>query len=186
MIPVRTLCALVLAFTVTAASVRAVPVMPGEILVTPLVSDGQVSASFNAPDALADTQEVIGSGLLLTFTFTVELRRASSVWFDRTLAASAVAASVKYDNLTGTYQVSRTIDDHVVRSERTRDTGLVRTWMTSFERILLAPDEPLEPNADYYVRVRLRTSPRRTLSLWPPWPFGDDDGVGRAEFTFIR
>ena len=45
------------------------------------------------------------------------------------------------------------------------------------------PSEPLEANADYYVRVRLRMSPRRTFSIWP---FGRDDGSGRKDFTFIR
>ena len=55
--------------------------------------------------------------------------------------------------------------------------------MTSFDSVPLEPSEPLEPNADYYVRVRLRASPRRTFSLWP---FGRDDGSGRADFTFIR
>jgi hypothetical protein len=31
--------------------------------------------------------------------------------------------------------------------------------------------------------VRMRTSPRRTFPLWP---WGTDDGTGRADFTFIR
>ena len=34
----------------------------------------------------------------------------------------------------------------------------------------LEPTEPLEANADYYVRVRLRMSPRRTFSIWPVGP----------------
>jgi hypothetical protein len=55
--------------------------------------------------------------------------------------------------------------------------------MTTFERVPLQPGEPLEPNADYYVRVRLHASPKRTFSLWP---WGRDDGSGRADFTFIR
>ena len=68
-------------------------------------------------------------------------------------------------------------------SERTDKEAEVRGWMMSFDQIALEPSEPLEANADYYVRVRLRTSPRRTFSIWP---FGRDDGSGRKDFTFIR
>lgn len=179
----RPACALAMATLLAMAGVRAAS-MAGEIQVTPLVSGGQVSASFNATGALdGDTRELIGSGLLVTFTFVVDLRRASTIWFDHTFASAEVAASVKYDNLTGVYQVSRSVDGHVVRSERTREAADVKAWLTVFERVVLAPAAPLEPNGDYYVRVRLRTSPRRTFSLWP---FGGDDGAGRAEFTFIR
>jgi hypothetical protein len=47
-----------------------------DIRVTPLVAGGEVSASFVAPAAFtSDAQAVLQSGLLLTFRFTVELRR---------------------------------------------------------------------------------------------------------------
>jgi hypothetical protein len=155
-----------------------------DIRVTPLVAEGRVFASFTAPAAVTDdAREVMRSGLPLTFTFDVELRRPSQVWWDRTLADVTVASSVKFDNLTGVYQVSKLQDGRVVWSERTKDEAEVRTWMTTFERIAVQPASPLEPNADYYVRVRLHASPKRTFSLWP---WGRDDGAGRADFTFIR
>ena len=58
--------------------------------------------------------------------------------------------------------------------------------MTAFDRVPLEVAAPLEPNAEYYVRVRLYCSPRRTVSIWSIWPFGRDDGSGRADFTYIR
>jgi hypothetical protein len=155
-----------------------------DIRVTPLVAEGRVFASFSAAGALTDdARAVIQSGLQLTFTFDLALRRPSTVWWDRTLAAVTVASSVKFDNLTGVYHVSKLEDRRVVWSERTTDDEQVRAWMTTFERVPLQPGEPLEPNADYYVRVRLHASPKRTFSLWP---WGRDDGSGRADFTFIR
>jgi hypothetical protein len=90
---------------------------------------------------------------------------------------------VKFDNLTGVYQVSKLQDGRVVWSERTKDDAQVRTWMTTFERVSMQPGVPLEANGDYYVRVRLHASPRRTFSFWP---WGRADGSGRADFTFIR
>lgn len=154
------------------------------IQVTPVVADGQVSASFTAPAAFdSDVQDVIRSGLLLTFTFTLELRRPATVWLDPLLGTSTVAASVKYDNLTGVYQVSKLKDGRVFWSDRTQEAAQVRTWVTNFERVALTTQEPLEPNVDYYIRVRMQTSPRRTFPLWP---WSGDSASGRADFTFIR
>ena len=63
------------------------------------------------------------------------------------------------------------------RQERSQDEAQVRTWMTTFDNVRVEPQIPLEANADYYVRVRLHASPRRTFSLWP---FGRDDGTSIA------
>jgi hypothetical protein len=154
------------------------------IQVTPVVADGQVLASFTVPSGFdADAEEVARSGLLLTFTFAVDLRRPSPIWFDRTLGTTIVAASVKFDNLTGVYQVSKLVDGRVVWSDRTQDVAQVRLWVTRFDRVSIPPRTPLEANVEYYVRVRMQTTPRRTLPLWP-WP--GDAASGRADFTFIR
>jgi hypothetical protein len=175
----RRAAAVLLAVTVSLAAAAA-----GEIRVTPLVADGRVFASFGAPAALTDdAREVMRSGLPLTFTFHVALCRPSTIWWDRTLAELRLASSVKFDNLTGVYHVSRLDDGRVVWSERTKDEAQVRTWMTTFERVAMHPVAPLVPNGDYYVRVRLYASPKRTFSFWP---WGRDDGSGRADFTFIR
>lgn len=154
------------------------------IQITPVVSDGRVSASFSVPSAFDDdVREIIQSGLLVTFTFDVTLRRPSAVWFDRTVAGVVVASSVKFDNLTGVYHVTKYEDGRVVWSDRTQDVAVLRTWLTTFERVPLAADSALEPNVEYYVRVSLQTSPKRTLSLWP---WGSGTASGRAGFTFIR
>jgi len=172
--------ALVLALSMLAGAV----VSSTDIVVTPVVSDGHVIASFTVPSAVFDdARDAIQSGLLLTFTYAVELRRPSTVWLDRTLAETTAAATVKFDSLTGVYQVSKLRDGRVLWSERTDKESDLRGWMTSFDQIALEPTEPLEPNGDYYVRVRMRISPRRTFSIWP---WGRDDGSGRKDFTFIR
>ena len=38
-------------------------------------------------------------------------------------------------------------------------------------------------DAEYYVEVSLRASPKRTFSLWP---WAGEEAFGRADFTFIR
>jgi len=176
--PVR----LMAVIAVLAAAV--VTLSASDVKVTPVISDGKVFASFAAPTALSpDTFAMIKSGIQLTLTFVVELKRPSTFIFDRTLGASTLAASVKYDTLTHVYQVSKQQDGRVVWSDRTEQEDEMRGWVTAFEKIQLDPGEPLEPNVDYYVQVRLRTTPKRAFVLWP-WT--RDDAIGRKDFTFIR
>jgi hypothetical protein len=156
-----------------------------DVKVTTLVTDGQVYASFAVPSAYSsDARDVVRSGLPLSCVFTVELKRSTTLWFDRTIASATVMSSVKFDTLTGTYQVSKEEDDKVIWSDRTDEEDQMRAWLTAFDRVAIGARDPLEPNAEYYVQVRLHVTPRRTFSLWPPW--GRDDGSGRADFTFIR
>ena len=155
-----------------------------EIKVTPLVTEGRISASFAAPDAFnKDSRDIVQSGLLLTFTYVVEVRRPSTVWLDRTLGSETVAASAKFDNLTSLYQVTKQQDGRVTWSKSTAKDDEMRAWITQFEDVTVPVSEKLEPNADYYVRVRLQSHPHLRISLWP---FSREDGAGRADFTFIR
>jgi hypothetical protein len=168
----------------TAVGAVAVLAAAGAIQVTPVVSEGQVSASFAAPSTFGeDIRTAVRSGLVVTFTYSLELRRPSTVWFDHTIGASTVASAVKFDNLTSVYQVSKAQDGHITWSERTQEDARVRAWMTSFERVPITASERLEVNAEYYVRVRLQASPKLTFSL-VPW--SADTASGRADFTFIR
>lgn len=154
------------------------------IRVTPVVANGAVSVSFAAHGVLApDARELIQSGLLMTLTFTVDLKKPSAAWFDAEVASVALASSVKFDNLTGVYHVSRLREGHVFWSERTTDYDRAQTWLATFDRVPVADGGQLQPNAEYYIRVRMRASPRRTFPLWP---WASDDGSGRAAFTYIR
>lgn len=169
-----------------AAVVVSAAAMAGPIVVKPVVaSDTRVLVTIGAPTALTDeSRGVMKTGLTLTFTYDVELRRPSTLWFDATLARTRVAAAGRFDSLTGTYQVSKERDGRVFWSEKSSDEAQVREWMTSFDQIAVELTQPLEANAEYYVRVRLFAAPRSTVS-WL-WPWGRDDGSGRADFTYIR
>lgn len=161
-------------------------VMAGPILVKPIVSsDQRVLVSLSAPAAFTDeTRGVVKTGLTLTFTYDIELRRPSTLWFDSTLARTRLAAAVRFDSLTSTYLVSKERDGRVYWSAKASEEAQVREWMTGFDPIALELSRPLEPNVEYYVRVRLYAAPRSTISWF--WPWGRDDGSGRADFTYIR
>ena len=153
-----------------------------EIAVTPIARDGHVLVSFELSDGLStEVRDTIQSGLSTTFSYEVELRR-SSAWFDKTIASVTVTATVRFDNLTRRYQMSRTIDGRVEDARPTEDQDAVRNWMTRFERIPVSTTATLESDGDYYVRVRAHTHPHNTWFFWP-WDRGGL--LGHAKFTFI-
>lgn len=155
------------------------------IQVTPIVRDGRLLVSFRLSDAF-DNQEIraaIHSGMTITFVYDVELRRAAAIWLDRTLESSTVSAGVRYDNLARRYQVTLSADGRLEDSRTLEREDLARQWLTQFDRLDLFNDARLEPNAEYYVRVRARTTPRNTAFVWP-WQ--GTDVAGLAKFTFLR
>jgi len=167
-----------------ALGASSVPEESAEIKVTPVVTDGRISASFSAPDAFTDdSREVVKSGLPLIFTYLVEVRRPSTVWWDRTLGSETVSAQVKFDNLTSVYLVTKQQEGRVTWSKSTPKDEDMRAWITRFEDVTVRVSEQLEPNVDYYVHVRLQARPHLRFSMWP---FSREDGAGRADFTFIR
>jgi hypothetical protein len=158
--------------------------MAADMRVTPISTDGRVFASVAASSAYtADLREAVQSGLPVTLTFVIDLKRPSTVWFDRTVTTTTVASMVKFDNLTRQYQVSKLSEGRVVSSQRTESEDEMRAWVTEFEHVPLSDGDSMEPNAEYYVRVRIRSSPHRSFFLWP---WSRDDADVRADFTYIR
>ena len=153
------------------------------IRVRPLARDGVVLVSFELDEGFTEeVQAAIHSGLPITFAYDVELRRGVPLWIDRSIASSTVAASVRYDNLTRRHQLSRTLDGRTEPDATvTENEDVVKRWLTTFERLPLFKTTNLEPNAEYYVRVRARTHSRNAMFLWP-WAGG---ASGLSKFTFI-
>jgi hypothetical protein len=153
--------------------------------VTPLPRDGEVLVSFKLEEALTDDiRAAIQSGLTVKFVYKVELRRASAAWFDRKISEAVVSATVKYDNLTRRYSVTRAVDGHIDWADTTPKEDEAWRWVTNdFARMSLFRGAALEPNAEYYVRIRANASPRNATFLWP---WAADDAVGFAKFTFVR
>ena len=114
----------------------------------------------------------IRSGLAATIAYEIELRRAGTLWFDRTIATATVTATARYDNLTRQHQLSRTVDGRGEEPRLTEDEAQVREWMTVFKQLPVFDTRQLEANAEYCVRVRARTRPRVNWLLFWPWEHG--------------
>ena len=155
------------------------------IHVTPLVRDGRVYVSFKLSDAF-DNEEIraaVHSGLTITFVYDVDLRRGAAVWVDRTIDSATVSAGVQYDNLARRYHVTLHADGRLEETKTLEREDLARRWLTEFDRLNLFSSDRLEPNVEYYVRVRARTTPRNTTFVWP-WQMTDVAGL--AKFTFLK
>jgi hypothetical protein len=153
------------------------------VRITPLARDGQVLVSFDLDGAFTDeVRAAIQSGLPTSFTYDVELRRAVPLWVDRLISSARVTATVRFDNLTRRYQVMVTHDGRVADTQTTSDEEVVHRAVTQFQRLPLFSTRPLEPNAEYYIRVRVETRPRNALFVIP---FGRDGVLGSVPFTFL-
>jgi hypothetical protein len=176
---------LALVLLTLAPPAAAAPPAHQTLQVVPLIRDGEVLITFKLDDALTDEMRAaIHSGLTVKLVYTIDLRRTASVWFDRTIASAVVAATVRYDTLTRRYHLSRSVDGRIDSAETTdREDTMWNALTSDFARLSLFHGVPLEPNAEYYVRVRARATPRNATFIWP-WQA--DDAVGLAKFTFLR
>jgi hypothetical protein len=171
--------AMLLALAIVPASISA-----QTIQVTPLTRDDRVLVSFRLNDVLTEeVRAAIHSGLTITFIYDVELKRGAALWIDRTMASSTVSASVRYDNLARRYHVTRRWDGRMDKVEVLEQEEDVRAWLTDFDKLPLFSNASLERNAEYYLRVRARTTPRNASFVWP-WQ--GSDVAGLAKFTFLR
>jgi len=176
--------ALLLLLSLLPAGLQA-PAASQTLQVVPLPRDGEVLVSFKLDETLTEEiRQKMQSGLTIKFVYKVDLRRTSAVWFDRTIASATVAATVRYDTLTRLYHVSRTRDGRTEWADTTAREDLAWSTLTrDFARLSLFRGASLEPNAEYYVRVRANASPRNAAFVWP---FQGDDAMGFAKFTFVR
>lgn len=153
-----------------------------DLRIVPLVRGEHVLVSFQMADGYTeDVRAAIRSGLKTTFTYTVDLRTSVAVWLDRTIASAVVSTSVHYDNLTRRHTVVRTLDGRVEEALVTDDEEEVRQLVTRLDRLPLFRTISLEPNREYYLRVRAEVRPRNAAFLWP-WGSGRS---AQAKFTFI-
>jgi hypothetical protein len=178
-LPVRVLLALAMALAAVAT-----PLADEQtIQVTPIARRDRLLVSFRLSDAFTeDVRTAIHSGLTITFVYDVELRRSSTMWLDRTIAEATVMATVRYDNLTRRYYVTRREDGRIERADTVDREDTARAWLTSFERLPLFDSTLLERNAEYYLRIRAHTMPRNASFVWP-WERGI---AGLAKFTFVQ
>lgn len=154
-----------------------------DVRVTPVVREGRVWVSFGVDDGLTpELHEAVLSGLPVTFTYDVDLRRGVAFWPDRVLHTVTIGMTVTFDTLTRRHSLTRTVDGRIEATKSTGDEADVRRWLTGLDAVPLFPTSHLEANTEYYVRVRARVTPHGSLMVWP-WESGLVST--NVNFTFI-
>ena len=167
-----------LAFVAAGVFVRAAE---DTLRIVPILSKDDVVVSFDGTEAYTDeVRAAIGSGLKTTFTYEIELRMVVPTWVDRTIASSIVTVSDQYDNLTRRHTLLRTIDGRVEQASVSESETAAKQWLTSFSRLPIVMTSKLDPNRDYYVRIRARVRPHGASII------GLANTISaQAKFTFV-
>jgi hypothetical protein len=164
-------------------AVAALTAADAEVVVTPIWREGQLLVSFELSDGItAEMRDAIQSGLPTSYAYDLEVRRGDAGWFAKPLLAMTITATVRFDNLTRQYQLTRTVGTQSESTSSTDNQDAVRRWLTRFDHVAVLTTSALEANGEYSVRVRVQTRPHNT---WFVWPWDRGSVFGNAKFTFI-
>lgn len=149
----------------------------------PVIKRGKILVSFRLTGAFTeDIERAVASGMPVSFRYSIELKRVRAIWLNKRVASHELLTTVVYDNLTERYKLSRAVDGKLDRTEVVSDPVAMRRFMTELEALELFDASQLEPNGEYYVRVKGVTRDRN-LFLFIPWDIGS--GWENAYFTFL-
>jgi hypothetical protein len=92
--------------------------------------------------------EAIESGVPMTITFQIELRKQTSFWADSLVKVNKVSHTVQYDSLKKVYRFSE-MGKHVKRKIITRKKDRYQQLMQTLKNIPVAPTYQLDPGEKY-------------------------------------
>jgi hypothetical protein len=148
-----------------------------------LIKDKKIFVTFHMTDAFnEDIEKTIASGLPVSFRYEVQLKRVRAIWFNQKVDTRYITNTVTYDNITKRYTLSRDIDGTIVATVVVADRNDMVEFMTVIDDLALFDVSNLEPNADYYLRVKGLVK-ERNLFLFIPWD--QDSGWEKAYFTYL-
>lgn len=134
-------------------------------------SDRVLRVAFRLSGAFTpEVEEVLASGLPITFRHTVRAYRRRAAWLDRLLSEQRVEATAQLDTLTKQYRLSRAVDGQMVDTRLTDKPEVMRAWMTVAEGLELPWPAEAEPGDVVYVKVKSEIQ-KRFVFFFIPWDF---------------
>ncbi len=148
-----------------------------------LVKEKKIFVTFRMTDAFNDDIErTIASGLPVSFRYDVQLKKVRAIWLNQKVDTRRITNTVTYDNITERYTLSRDIDGGIVATDVVAGLNDMMQFMTVIDDLALFDVSKLEPNADYYLRVKGLVK-ERNLFLFVPWD--QDSGWKKTYFTYL-
>ncbi len=147
-----------------------------------LIKENKIFVTFRMADAFNDDIErTIASGLPVSFRYDVQLKKVRAIWLNQKVDTRRITNTVTYDNITERYTLSRDIDGGIVATDVVAGLNDMMQFMTVIDDLALFEVSSLEPNADYYLRVKGLVK-ERNLFLFVPWD--QDSGWKKTYFTY--
>ncbi|MFQ5444130.1 MAG: DUF4390 domain-containing protein [Nitrospinales bacterium] len=112
-------------------------------------------------------QEAIQSGVPITFTYTIELRKSVPLLADSLVSSNTVRNTIQYDSLKKVYRFSAKGKNYK-RTVNTHDQKLSKKLMMSLKKVPVAPTHKLDPEEKYYLRVK---ADLETDRFWFPFNY---------------
>ena len=100
-----------------------------------------------------DVETAIRNGFPKEFVYAIRLYREWAYWPDELLATRTVKRSVKYDALKKLYRVTSLEADRL-EEKVFEDYEAMSRWVSTLDRVYVAPRSLLQPGDRYYVKVR--------------------------------
>lgn len=117
-----------------------------------------------------EVEELLASGLPITFQHTVRALRRRATWLDRLVAERVITTTANFDTLTKQYRMSRAVDGQMVDTLLTDKPEEMKTWMTAIERVELPWEGKVQPVDRCYVKVKSEIQ-KRFVFFFIPWDF---------------
>lgn len=111
--------------------------------------------------------EAIESGVTMTFTYEIELRKQTSIFGDDVVSQNKVIQTVQYDTLKKVYQFTSQ-GKNVNRKVSTRSEERFKQLMLTLKNIPIAHVYKLDPEEKYYARVKAEMEAE---GLWFPFNY---------------
>lgn len=101
-----------------------------------------------------DITTAIESGVTLSFSFPVSVRRVRSLWFDKKITQIELIHTIKFDTLKNDYTVTRSWQDPQAQTVKSLDEAIM--LMTRIDGLALLPLTLLEKGESYRVTAQGR------------------------------
>ena len=115
-------------------------------------------ASLDDPFSSPELLEAMQSGVTTRFTYEIGLVRTRRIIYDNEVVSRRVVHQVKYDALKKayTFTVLREPDESIQRVTQSREE--MADWMREINGVPIAPVRDLDPQSQYYLRLRARVN----------------------------
>jgi hypothetical protein len=134
-------------------------------------SDRRFRVAFRLNGAFTpEVEEVLASGLPITFRHTLRAYRRRAAWLDRLISEQRVDTTAQLDTLTRQYRLSRAVDGQMVDTRLTDKPEEMKAWMTSVEGLELPWQGNVDPADLLYVKVKSEIQ-KRFVFFFIPWDF---------------